>query len=107
MIVDETADPSERYKMAAWDWSHDQFGYWVAHSADGLVWNEYDVNPILMNSTETLEAITVAHDRHAGEYFAFHRRWGDIGGFDRRLIAVCTSRNFLGLVGAGADHRHR
>ncbi|MYH61359.1 MAG: hypothetical protein F4148_06230 [Caldilineaceae bacterium SB0675_bin_29] len=95
VIVDEAADPSERYKMAAWDWSRDQFGYWVAHSADGLVWNEYDVNPILMNSTETLEAITVAHDSRAGEYFAFHRRWGDIGGFDRRLIAVCTSRNFL------------
>ena len=94
VIVDEAADPSERYKMAAWDWSREQFGYWVAHSADGLVWNEYDVNPILMNSTETLEAITVAHDRHTGEYFAYHRRWGDIGGFDRRLIAVCTSRNF-------------
>lgn len=26
VIVDETADPSERYKMAAWDWSRDQFG---------------------------------------------------------------------------------
>ena len=107
VIVDEAADPSERYKMAAWDWSRDQFGYWVAHSADGLVWNEYDVNPVLMNSTETLEAITVAHDRHTGEYFAFHRRWGEIGGFDRRLIAVCTSRNFTGLVRAGSDHRQR
>ena len=95
VIADEAADPSERYKMAAWDWSRDQFGYWVAHSADGLVWNAYDVNPILMNSTETLEAITVAHHSRTGEYFAFHRRWGDIGGFDRRLIAVCTSRNFL------------
>ena len=95
VIVDETADPSERYKMAAWDWNREQFGYWVAHSADGLVWNEYDVNPILMNTEETLETITVAHDRQNGEYFAFHRRWGDIGGFDRRLIAVCTSRNFL------------
>ncbi len=95
VIVDETADPAERFKIAAWDWSREQFGYWVAHSADGLVWNEYDVNPVLMNTEETLEAITVAHDRRRGEFFAFHRRWGDIGGFDRRLIAVCTSRNFL------------
>ena len=95
VIVDEAADPSERYKMAGWDWSRAQFGYWVAHSADGLVWNDYDVNPIMMNSDETLEAITVAHDHHRGEYLAFHRRWGDVGGHMRRLIAVSTSRNFL------------
>ena len=95
VIVDEVADPSERYKMAGWDWSRAQFGYWFAHSADGLVWNDYDVNPVLLNSDETLEAITVAHDHHRGEYLAFHRRWGDVGGHMRRLIAVFTSRNFL------------
>lgn len=92
VIVDEAADPSERYKMAGWDWSREQFGYWVAHSADGLVWNEYDVNPILMNSTETLEAITVAHHSRSGEYFAFHRRWGDIGSFDAGCILCSVDR---------------
>ncbi len=95
VIIDEAADPAERYKMAGWDWTQEQFGYWVAHSADGLVWNEYPVNPVLMNSDETLEAITVAHAPHEGEYFAFHRRWGEVGGHRRRLIAVATSSDFL------------
>ncbi len=106
VIIDADAAPDQRYKMASWNWEREKYGYWVAHSADGLTWNEYSVNPILMNTDERgaqsapagrdiLEAVTVARNPRTGEYFAFHRRWGDVGGHTRRLIAVATSPDFL------------
>ena len=42
---------------------------------------------------EILETVTAARVPDGGEYFAFHRRW-DRDPFQRRLIAVATSRDF-------------
>ena len=82
VIVDRDAQPDQRYKMASWNWDRDNYGYWIAHSADGLNWREYDVNPILMRD-EILEALTVARHPRSGEYFAFHRLWGEVRGHVR------------------------
>ena len=93
VVDEEEPDPEHRYKMAGWDWSAGRRGYWVAHSADGLTWHEYPVNPILMTADEVLETITVAREPRTGEYFAFHRRWAQ-DAHHRRLIAVATSHDF-------------
>ena len=93
VIFDADAPPEFRFKMAAWNWDRDSSGYWVAHSADGLNWHEYDVNPILMRD-EILEAVTVARHPGSGDYFAFHRRWGTVRDHVRRLVAVATSPDF-------------
>jgi hypothetical protein len=93
VIDEEEPDPEHRYRMAAWDWSEGMNGYWIAHSADGLAWHEYPVNPILVTADEVLETITVAREPRSGKYLAFHRRWGkDAHG--KRLIAVATSQDF-------------
>ena len=94
ILLDAEAPPDQRYKMACWNWEQDNDGYWIAHSADGLNWREYDGNPVLIGDDEILESVTVARHPRTGEYFAFHRRWGAVGGHVRRLIAVATSRDF-------------
>jgi hypothetical protein len=93
VIVDPAAPTHERYRMMAWEWRQARRGYWVAHSADGIDWQEYPVNPVLTVDDEILETVTVARQPQSGEYFAFHRRW-DRDRFHRRLIAVATSRDF-------------
>lgn len=93
VIIDADAPPEFRFKMAAWNWDQEASGYWNAHSADGLNWREYDVNPILM-SDEILEAVTVARHPRSGDYFAFHRLWGEVRGHVRRLVGVATSPDF-------------
>ena len=80
--------------MMAWEWRQPRRGFWVAHSADGIDWREYPVNPVLTVDDETLETVTLARHPESGEYFAFHRRW-DSDRFRRRLIAVATSPDFL------------
>lgn len=72
IIHKEETEPASRYKMAAWDWSEGKQGYWVAHSADGLIWSEHPGNPIMVTADEVLETITVAREPRTGEYFAFH-----------------------------------
>ena len=95
VIVDADAAPDQRYKMACWNWERDNCGYWIAHSADGLDWREYAGNPVLMDNDEILESVTVARQPRTGEYFAFHRRWGEVRGHTRRLVAVATSQDFM------------
>ena len=73
VIVDSSAPAHERYRMMAWEWRQPQRGYWVAHSANGIDWREYPVNPVLTVDDETLETVTVARHPESGEYFAFHR----------------------------------
>ncbi len=94
VIVDADARPDQRYKIACWNWEQGNDGYWIAFSADGLDWRGYDGNPILLDDDEILEAVTVARHPITGEYFAFHRRWGEVRGHVRRLVAVATSRDF-------------
>ncbi len=101
VIVDAAARPDRRYKMACWNWEEGNDGYWVAFSADGLDWRGYDGNPILLDDDEILEAVTVARHPKTGEYFGFHRRWGDVRGHVRRLVAVATSRDFKTWAGRG------
>lgn len=97
LIIDPTApNPDERYRMMAWDWRSAQRGYWIAHSADGIDWQEYPLNPVLAGGDEIdeiLETVTLARRPEDGAYFAFHRRWGN-DPFQRRLIAVATSQDF-------------
>ncbi len=94
LIIDpEEPKEDERYRMMAWQWRREQQGYWIAHSADGLEWHEYPVNPVLDSGDEILETVTLARHEASGEYFAFHRRW-DKGRFGKRLIAVATSNDF-------------
>lgn len=111
LIIDEEAEePEDRYRMAAWDWTEGKQGFWIAHSSDGLNWKEASDNPIMVTEDEVLETITVAHQPRTGEYFGFHRRWGEVEDFSgtveggkgpcsqivnkRRLVAVATSKDF-------------
>ena len=94
VTVDADAPPDQRFKLACWNWAEGRDGYWIAHSADGLSWREYDGNPVLVGDDEILESVSVARHPHTAEYFAFHRRWGAVRGHVRRLIAVATSRDF-------------
>ena len=93
--------------MAAWDWAEGRQGYWVASSADGTRWDPHPNNPIMTSDDEVLEAITVARHPTTGEYFGYHRRWGDESEADRavgeaglaglpgrRLVAVSRSPDF-------------
>ena len=93
VIIDADAPPEYRFKMAAWNWEEGNDGYWITHSADGLNWHEYGSDSILMRD-EILEAVTVARHPGTGDYFAFHRLWGEVRGHVRRLVAVATSRDF-------------
>ena len=94
LIIDPAeSNPNERYRMMAWEWRKAKQGYWVAHSADGLTWQEYPVNPVLTQDDKVLETATLARQPNTGEFFAFHRRWDD-DQFGRRLIAVATSQDF-------------
>lgn len=94
VIDDADAPPDQRFKLACWDWEEGRHGYWIAHSADGLSWREYDGNPVLVGDDEILESVTVARNPRTAEYFAFHRSWGTVRGHVRRLIAVATSWDF-------------
>jgi len=94
VVVDTDARPDRRYKIACWNWEQGNDGYWVGFSADGLDWRGYDGNPILLDDDEILEAVTVARHPKTGEYHGFHRRWGEVRGHVRRLVAVATSRDF-------------
>ena len=94
VTVDADAPPDQRFKLACWNWAEGRDGYWIAHSADGLSWREYDGNPVLVGDDEILESVSVARHPHTAEYFAFHRRWGAVRGHVRRLVAVATSRDF-------------
>ena len=95
------------YRMAAWDWTEGRQGYWVASSADGTRWEPHPDSPIMTSDDEVLEAITVARHPKTGEYFGYHRRWGDESSADRaageaglaglpgrRLVAVSRSPDF-------------
>jgi hypothetical protein len=97
VIIDEGAgEPENRFRMAAWDWTPGKEGFWVAQSADGLNWKEHPDNPIMVSSDEVLETITVAREPRTGEYFGFHRRWGEGDHIlnRKRLVAVATSHDF-------------
>ena len=94
VVVDTDARPDQRYKIACWNWEQGNDGYWVGFSADGLDWRGYDGNPILLDDDEILEAVTVARHPKTGAYHGFHRRWGEVRGHVRRLVAVATSRDF-------------
>ena len=96
IIDEEAAEPENRYRMAAWDWTEGKQGFWVAHSCDGLNWKEDPDNPIMVTADEVLETITVARQPSTGEYFGFHRRWGEGDHIlnKKRLVAVATSKDF-------------
>lgn len=100
VIIDADAPSEYRYKMAAWNWDPDNYGYWTAHSTDGLDWREYAADPILMRD-EILESMTVARHPGSGDYFAFHRLWGEVRGHVRRLVAVATSQDFTSWTSHG------
>ena len=96
IIDEEAADPANRFRMAACDWTEGKQGFWVADSADGLNWTEHPDNPIMVTSDEVLETMTVAREPRTGEYFGFHRRWGEGDHIfnKKRLVAVATSKDF-------------
>jgi hypothetical protein len=64
-------------------------GYCAAHSADGLRWTLYPVNPILPGG----DTCTLAHDPVTGDYLAFHKRTHKHRGHNRRLVYLATSRD--------------
>ena len=88
-VIDDQADPDpeRRYKMLGVSRSAETRGYCVAHSADGLNWQYYPKNPDL----EGGDTCSLARDPAAGDYFAFHKRYGIHRGQRRRLVYLSTS----------------
>ena len=94
ILIDEDAPGAARYRMLAWNWELDNYGYWRAYSEDGIVWKEYEQKPVLFKPDEILEAMTTARGPADGAYFAFFRLWDDVRGFHRRAIGVSRSTDF-------------
>ena len=90
VIVDDAeSDPSKRYKMAGVGRT-ERHGYWAAHSADGLHWKDYPINPIFPFS----DTITTARSPASGDYLVFHKRPALVRGHKRRSVWLSTSPDF-------------
>jgi len=94
ILIDADAPDTARYRMLAWNWDPEHYGYWRAYSDDGIVWKEYKEGPVLFKPDEILEAMTTARSPKDGAYLAFFRLWDDVRGFHRRAIGVSRSEDF-------------
>jgi hypothetical protein len=94
VIIDPfTADPAQRYKMLG-ALSHypgpGEKNYYAAHSADGIRWHSYPINPVLAHA----DTVTLTQNPHTGEFLAFHKCPADIRGFPRRVVWLARSMDF-------------
>ena len=85
-VVEDDTGGDARYKMLG-NGKEGVRGYFVAHSPDGLDWHLYPRNPVIEGS----DTCTLAFDREAGEYLAFHKLSHDYRGHRRRLVYLATS----------------
>ena len=89
VIVDTgESDPEKRYKMVGV--GGPARNYWAAHSADGLTWNDYPVNPVIAGS----DTVTTVRDPSTGDYLAFHKRRAPVRGHERRVVWLAASPDF-------------
>ena len=89
VIVDQSdGDPEQRYKMLGV--GGPERNYWAAHSADGLTWTDYPVNPVIAGS----DTVTTVRDPSTGDYLAFHKRRAPVRGHERRVVWLATSPDF-------------
>lgn len=82
-------NPQSRFKLLGCRTSGGAKGYCTARSPDGVAWTLYPVNPVLPGS----DTCTLAHDREAGEFLAFHKLTLVHRGHRRRLVFVAASRD--------------
>lgn len=77
------SDPAQRYKMLG----SFRGKYYAAHSADGLRWTSYPVNPVLDFS----DTITMTQDPVTDEYLAYHKRPATVRDYPRRVVWLSRS----------------
>jgi len=82
----QEADAAKRYKMLGYR-RGDERGYYVASSPDGLHWQLYPHNPVLPSG----DTCTLAQDPRTGHYLAFHKRYREALGHNRRLVYLAVS----------------
>jgi len=87
VLVDQAAPPAQRYKMLG----STPEGYRAAVSADGIHWSEPTGEIVLPH----FDTITLAQDPGTGEYLAYHKRPAEVRGFNRRVVWLSRSRDFL------------
>lgn len=81
------SDPARRYKMLGTIHRN----YYAAYSPDGIRWTSASDKPVLPFS----DTIMLAQDPNTGEYLAYHKRPAVVRGFDRRVVWLSRSRDFL------------
>lgn len=81
------SDPAKRYKMLGT--IHQK--YYAAYSPDGVRWTSASDKPVLPFS----DTIMLSQDPNTGEYLAYHKRPAIVRGFDRRVVWLSRSRDFL------------
>ena len=101
-VLLDTRDPdrSKRYKMIGARIFRDKeankidtgrTGYYTATSEDGLHWKDYGNTPALSH----WDTVTLTQDPRTGDYLAYHKRHTDFRGFNRRVVWLARSRDFL------------
>lgn len=80
-------DPARRYKMLGTI----HHNYYAAYSPDGIHWTSASDKPVLRYS----DTIMLAQDPITGEYLAYHKRPAVVRGFDRRVVWLSRSRDFV------------
>ncbi|MBT3328287.1 MAG: hypothetical protein HN396_18850, partial [Gemmatimonadales bacterium] len=83
-------DPALRYKMLGVSRDPDRRGYSVATSSDGIRWTPSDANPVLTGG----DTCALAQDPVTGQFLAFHKRYHEHRGQERRLVYLSTSDDF-------------
>jgi hypothetical protein len=87
VLIDRKAQPEERYKMLG----ASPEGYRAAVSADGVHWHSPSPDPVLAHH----DTITLTQDPRTGEYLAYHKRPANVRGYDRRVVWLSRSRDFV------------
>lgn len=89
VVYDASSPPNERYKMLGCGNAGDGSGYIVAHSPDGLHWQDYPENPV----TSGGDTCTLCFDPYTRTYLAFLKRNDEIRNHKRRVVYLTTSND--------------
>lgn len=100
------SEPTKRYKMVYWDFvQRDNPGMNVAFSSDGILWNKYEKNPVLLGSYGGLrdisdsvsDVINLMYDPISRKFLVFHKTWKTKGDefYWKRIIGRTESEDFI------------
>jgi hypothetical protein len=93
ILDDAEPDPAKRYKMLDNTGHHNFIGF---YSADGLVWNRYENEPLVPYGSEIANGV---RDPRTGQYCLYIRpylpRFFPKNVREKRLVSVTTSSDFI------------